>query len=94
MTRSAIPTGDSPRSLKPYQGPKGLNGHVGGECEERRRDHPQRRALPALRIRPGDCHATAVADATSITESSPNPISATELAIVSAVIATIASTTL
>ena len=43
---------------------------------------------------PANCQATAAAELTSITESSPNPISATETAIVPAVSATTASTTL
>jgi hypothetical protein len=43
---------------------------------------------------PANCQATAAAELTSITESSPNPISATDDAIVPAVIATTASTTL
>lgn len=44
--------------------------------------------------RPANCQATAVADATSITESSPNPISAVEPATVPAASAMTASTTL
>ena len=43
---------------------------------------------------PENCQATAAAEATSITESSPNPISAVDEATVPAVIATTASTTL
>jgi hypothetical protein len=41
-----------------------------------------------------NCHATAAAEDTSITESSPNPISAVDDAAVPAAIATTASTTL
>ncbi len=41
-----------------------------------------------------NCHATAAAEETSITESSPKPISAVDDAMVPAVIATTASTTL
>ena len=44
--------------------------------------------------RPENCHATAVAEATSMMESSPKPTSAVEPAIVPAVMATTASTTL
>jgi len=43
---------------------------------------------------PENCHATAAADAISITESSPNPTSAVEEATVPAAIATTASTAL
>jgi hypothetical protein len=43
---------------------------------------------------PANCHVTAAAEATSITESRPNPISAMDEAIVPAVSATTASTTL
>jgi hypothetical protein len=43
---------------------------------------------------PLNCQATAVADATSITESKPNPISAAEDATVPATSATTASMTL
>ena len=44
--------------------------------------------------RPENCHATAAAEATSMIESSPNPISAAEDAMVPALSATIASMTL
>ena len=43
---------------------------------------------------PQNCHATAAAEDTSITESSPNPINAVDEASVPAVIATTASITL
>jgi hypothetical protein len=43
---------------------------------------------------PENCQATAAAELTSITESRPKPIRATEDAMVPAVIATTASTTL
>src|SRR5215217_1086486 len=52
--------------------------------------------LSAMRSRasglgPENCHATAAADATSMTESSPNPIKAVDVATVPADIATTAS---
>jgi hypothetical protein len=55
--------------------------------------------LSAVRSRasgsaPENCHATAAAEATSITESNPNPISAVEPATVPAAMATPASITL
>jgi hypothetical protein len=43
---------------------------------------------------PASCQATAAAEDTSMTESRPNPISAVELAVVPALIATTASITL
>jgi hypothetical protein len=44
--------------------------------------------------RPANCQATAAAEETSMTESRPKPISAVDEAMVPAVIATTASTTL
>jgi len=45
-------------------------------------------------LRAANCQATAAADATSMTESRPKPINAMDEAIVPAVSATTASTTL
>jgi hypothetical protein len=48
----------------------------------------------AIGSRPANCQATAVAEAISMTESSPNPTSAAEDATAPALIATTASITL
>ena len=82
------------RFADPEQRQHGIDGHVGGEGEER---NATIRSAVFSRVRGrarANCYATAVAETTSMTESSPNPINAAEDTRVPSVSATIASTTL
>jgi hypothetical protein len=72
----------------------GLDGDVARQGKEGHGDDTQGGALAAFVVGAVNCHATAVAEDTSITESSPNPTNAVGQAMVPAEIATIASTTL
>src|SRR5436190_971004 len=72
----------------------GLDRHVRGEREERAGDDRLATRSRRSGSEPATCHATAAAELTSMTGPSPNPISATDEAIVPAARATTASTTL
>ena len=72
----------------------GIQGDERCEREEGDGDDPQREVLASLRVLAANCHDRATAEATSMTESSPKPMSADESATPPAHSATTASMTL